>query len=232
MGIKWTLNQQQRLINAVNKYNDAIEKQLSRKVNPDSLPPQLDYNKIKSDIRNANQLLEVERMARNASKKDAFDLITNEAGTTDYKFNFDEAQRKVNYINKRREKQRETIQPSTYRGTMGTEISNNLKPKEFNAQTITPSNWEKFVQSVERQSRFGYEEEMNERYLYNYISAIKAMAPWRDDLIEIVRQIGGKKLFESTALGAEYTISYLYPGPSENIDEHMDYIYSLWQDVL
>lgn len=224
MAIKWTPKQQQRLESAVKTFNDAIQKQINRSVNPDSLPPKLDSATLKAKIISSDYLNQLEAMARNATKKGAFDLITNESGTTDYKFNFDEAKRMVKYINKQREKKKKLIDPSPYRGTMHQEARANLKARTFDAKTITPSNWDAFKASVAKQSAPDYNQTQADLYARNYKQAFMNFYGIMDrqDIAGVIEKIGGMRLWAALAIDQRYSIDYLYPAPGEDLSDRYE----------
>lgn len=194
--IKWRDTDEKELAKAVRKFN-AKRTRLLKQVPEleEFLPPKASTKDIRKSVQTRrdlkNELNSLERFMRKGAEKP---IVTKEGiKTTAYEKK--EIAIKVRTINQRRAAELKKAAPSTEKGTMGTIRENNLKPKKYDIDKIKKSDWKKFVESVEKQSRDSYATDRYDRYKDNFIKGLEnAFGEKGSELIEIAKQIDGETL--------------------------------------
>ena len=194
--IKWRESDEKALAKAVRKFN-AKRTRLIKQVPEleEFLPSKISTKEIREHVKTRrdlkNELNSIERFMRKGAEKP---IITKEGiKTTVYEKK--EISLKVMAINQRRAAELKKAAPSTEKGTMGTIRENNLKPKQYDIDKIKKSDWKKFVESVEKQSKDSYASDRYDRYKENFIKGLEnAFGEKGSELIEIAMQIDGETL--------------------------------------
>lgn len=196
--IKWRDTDQKELAKAVRKFN-AKRTRLIKQVPEleEFLPPKQSTKDIKNAVKTRrdfiNALNSLERFMRKGAEKP---IVTKEGvKTTAYEKR--EIGIKVRAINQRRAAELKKAAPSTEKGTMGTVRNNNLRPKKYDIDKIKKSDWKKFVESVEKQSKDSYNADKYERYKNNFIKGLEnAFGEKGRELIDIVEQMNAETLVQ------------------------------------
>lgn len=194
--IKWRDTDEKELAKAVRKFN-AKRTRLLKQVPEleEFLPPKASTKEIRKSVQTRrdlkNELNSLERFMRKGAEKP---IVTKEGiKTTVYEKK--EISIKVRAINQRRASELKKAAPSTEKGTMGTVRENNLKPKQYDIDKIKKSDWKKFVESVEKQSKDSYASDRYDRYKENFIKGLEnAFGEKGSELIEIAKQIDAETL--------------------------------------
>lgn len=194
--IKWRDTDEKELAKAVRKFN-AKRTRLLKQVPEleEFLPPKASTKEIRKSVQTRrdfkNELNSLERFMRKGAEKP---IVTKEGiKTTVYEKK--EISIKVRAINQRRAAELKKAAPSTEKGTMGTVRENNLKPKQYDIDKIKKSDWKKFVESVEKQSKDSYASDRYDRYKENFIKGLEnAFGEKGSELIEIAKQIDAETL--------------------------------------
>lgn len=194
--IKWRKNDEKELAKAARKFN-AKRTRLIKK-NPkmqEYLPHKISTKKMKDEIKTRqdlkNVLNSVERFMRKGTEKP----IITKGGVKTTAYEKKEIEIKVRAINARRAAERKRANVSTEKGTMGTIRENNLRPKQVDINKIKKSDWEKFKESVEKQSRDSYFQDKYERYKENLLKGLEnAFGEKGKVLQEIAKQIPAEQL--------------------------------------
>lgn len=194
--IKWRDTDEKELAKAVRKFN-AKRTRLLKQVPEleEFLPPKASTKEIRKSVQSRrdlkNELNSLERFMRKGAEKP---IVTKEGiKTTVYEKK--EISIKVRAINQRRAAELKKAAPSTEKGTMGTIRENNLKPKQYDIDKIKKSDWKKFVESVEKQSKDSYASDRYDRYKENFIKGLEnAFGEKGSELIEIAKQIDAETL--------------------------------------
>lgn len=196
--IKWRDTDEKELAKAVRKFN-AKRTRLIKQVPEleEFLPPKQSTKDIKNAIKTRrdynNALNSLERFMRKGAEKP---IVTKE-GVKTTAYEKKEIEIKVRAINQRRAAELKKAAPSTEKGTMGTVKNNNLKPKKYDIDKIKKSDWKKFVESVEKQSKDSYNVDKYERYKKNFIKGLENVFGEKGrELIDIVEQINAEKLVQ------------------------------------
>lgn len=196
--IKWRDSDRKALATAVRKFNSKRTKLL--KVVPeleDFLPKKASVKEIKDSVRTRrdfnNELKSLERFLAKGAEKP---IVTKEGvKTTQYQKR--ELRIKVNAINARRRAELKKAAPSTEKGTMGTIRENNLLPKNADINKVKKSDWAKYVESVEKQSKDSYSDERIERYKENYLKGLEnAFGENGNHIKQLASQLSGDVLMD------------------------------------
>ena len=194
--IKWRKSDENELAKAVRKFNAKRTRILKK--NPkmeEYLPTKISTKKIRDEIKTRrdfkNVLNSIERFKRKGAEKP---IITKE-GVKTTAYEKKEIEIKVRAINARRTAERKRANVSTEKGTMGTIRENNLQPKKADINKLKKSDWEKFKESVEKQSRDSYFQDKYERYKENLLKGLEnAFGEKGKMLQEIAKQIPAEQL--------------------------------------
>jgi hypothetical protein len=194
--IKWRESDKKELAKAVRKFNTKRTRLLKQVPELEEfLPAKISTKEIRERVKTRrdlkNELNTIERFMRKGVEKP---IITKEGiKTTVYEKK--EISIKVRASNQRRAAELKKAAPSTEKGTMGTIRENNLKPKQYDIDKIKKSDWKKFVESVEKQSKDSYASDRYGRYKENFIKGLEnAFGEKGSELIEITKQIDGETL--------------------------------------
>lgn len=167
--IRWKHNEKQLLKGEIAKFN--ARRRYAIKKNPDLINflPTLSYKEILNNITTRKDLKRILREINYSRTKDAFKLV-NIGETKTTKWQLKVAKQRLANVNRRRAYERKRANVSTTKGTMGTIEQNNLKPKPFSIPS-SQKEWQKFLESLEKQSNDKYWNEKDERYKQNYMTA-------------------------------------------------------------
>lgn len=168
--IKWRTEDKQQLSKVVRQFNAKLTR--TSKKHPELkpyLPERLTVQGLKEQIHTRNDFNREVNSAKRFLKKGAEAPYTSEKGIKTTEWERKEIGIKVATINRRKARERKTADVSSYKGTMGSIRENNLLPKKYNIDKIKPTDWEKYVQSVEKQVASTYSTDMQTRYKENYI---------------------------------------------------------------
>lgn len=189
--IKWRKSDRQTVSNTVRQFNAKITRLLKK--NPelkDFLPERITVKGLTERIKTRADFNREINSVKRFLRRGAENPITTKKGIQTTTWEKREIGYKVAQINRNRRRQREKANVSTYKGTMGSIRENNLQPKRYNIDTISPRDWDKFIQSVEKQVQSTYNEEKMKRYKENYIKGLYNVFGGKGQIIaDVVRGI-------------------------------------------
>lgn len=211
-GIRWTNKQKAELTRQVKRFNAKIEREAKKNANlTPFLPQKLSVKELKATIKSVQDLKLISARVDRAFKPKALEPIITKQGVMTTAFQIKELELGVKRINKARQKELEKADPSTYKGTMGSVKDNNLKPKKFEPDKITKHDWEKFVESVEKQSRASYTAEKKKAYKENYLKAIlDNLGEAGYELYNYIKKIGYETLYDAYYDDPVLQINFIY----------------------
>jgi len=189
--IKWHKSDEKELAKAVRKFN-AKRTRLLKQVPEleDFLPDKLNVQDIKRETKTRSDFNKTLNSINRFMRKGAEKPIVTEQGVKTTQYEKNELQIKIRTINQRRAAERKRANVSTEKGTMGTIQANNLNPKKVDINKVKKSDWKKFVESVEKQSKDIYQKEKYDRYKENFIKGLQnAFGEKADQLVSMVEQI-------------------------------------------
>ncbi len=217
--IKWRDTDKKELAKAVRKFN-AKRTRLLKQVPEleEFLPPKQSTKEIKNAIKTRrdykNALNSIERFMRKGAEKP---IITKEGVKTTV-YEKKELAIKVRTINQRRAAELKKAAPSTEKGTMGTIRENNLKPKQFDINKIKKYYWEKFKESVKKESSDSYFQDKYERYKENFMKGLEnAFGEKGKELQEIAEQIPAEQLTQMYYDDPILQIDFIYDPLEMNV---------------
>lgn len=200
--IKWNANQRALLTKQVKRFNAKIAREARK--NPAKaqfLPDKLSVKELRQQIKTARDLKLLSARVDRAFRPKAFELIKSKQGVVATNYQVKELRLDVRRINQARKREAEKANVSTEKGTMGTIESNNLRPKRFDFDKIKLSDWDAFIESVEKQY-------LTDSYSYN------KMNKYKEDYLNSVRELLGKygeALYEYVSkLPAEFVYGKFY----------------------
>ena len=210
--ISWNDKQVKELQRQVKRFNAKITRTARKSPElVDFLPDKLSVKQLRQTIKTARDLKLLSARVDRAFVDNAFQPILTEQGVRTTKYEIREISLAVKRINRQRAKELAQANPSTEKGTMGTVRENNLQPKKFNPNAIKPSDWDKFVQAVERQSMDSYTDEKIERYKKNYLLALKnTFGPAAQDLIDKLQNVPAKTIYQQFYDNPNLQIGFIY----------------------
>lgn len=211
--IKWRKQDKQKVTNTVRQFNSKITRLLKK--NPalkPYLPDRINAKELTKNIQTRSDFnREINSLGR-FLKKGAETPITTDTGLRTTQWQRKEIGYKVASINRQRAAERKRANVSTFTGTMGTIQKNNLEPKQYDFNKIKPSDWDKFVQNVEKQVKENYFSEKNELYKQNYMTAISNVFNKEDSskLLSIIQNIPAENLIDLFYSDPVLQIDFVY----------------------
>lgn len=210
--IKWRDSDRKALANAARKFN-AKRTRLLKQVPEleDFLPAKVNVQDMKESVKTRRDLNNLLKSLDRFLVKGAEKPIVTKEGVKTTQYQKRELQIKVNAINARRRAELKKAAPSTEKGTMGTVRENNLLPKNADINKVKSSDWAKYVESVEKQSKDSYSDERIERYKKNFIKGLEnAFGEKGNNLKQLAMQLSGETLMEMYYNDPVLQIDFIY----------------------
>lgn len=209
--IKWRRKDKYLLTLLENK----VKKYISTEAIPEEATPLLESRESIKTRYDYNRY--VARMR--AFLKTPGETVRTEKGVVTTEWKLKDINRKIAKINRERKKRLAEIEPSTYRGTMGAAREKNLKPKQkVNPAKASKIEWEKFVESVEKQAARGYGEEIQRKYYENFIKSLETQyGQDAEPIIEIANKLTPAELEELYAQDPNLQAGFQYEKTDDEI---------------
>ena len=117
------------------------------------------------------------------------------------------------------------------RGQMGSERMNALKPKKYNFDKIKGGKeWEKFKETIEKQSSFNYRQDKLEQYKANYLKGLDdVFGEYAKDIKDIIEQLPPELVNETYFKEQEASITFIYDMQEMNLK--LDVLSNIWGNV-
>lgn len=171
--IKWRKKDEQKVTNIARVFNSKITRTL--KAHPEwagFMPDRISTKELKEKIQTRADFNREMKSYERFMRKGAEMPILSETGIKTTTWQKKEIGLKVAQINRSRTREAKKANVSTYKGTMGSIESNNLKPKSYDINKIRKSDWEKYQQTVNHQIQANYKSDKVLKYKENYLRAI------------------------------------------------------------
>jgi uncharacterized protein YvpB len=241
--IKWRNSDEKELERVVRNFNAKIDRQL--KTHPERaefLPDKISKRELKKEIKTRQDFnKEIHSMER-FLKKGAEKPLTSKTGNTITEWEKKELSLKVAQINRARTIERQKVENiealsrgkpvGLKRGEMGNIRTQELQPKKFNFDKIRPGKeWEKFKESVEKQSKSIYSTEKMERFKDNYINALRnVFGNNAEDIISIIKDLSPEDITSTFFADEQASIDFIY----DPIDAaaKLDALTEVWENVI
>lgn len=171
--IKWRKNDKQTISKTVRKFNAKITRTIKKHPEwADFMPERLTVQELTDKIQTRRDFNREVRSVERFLRKGAETPFQSQSGIKTTVWEKKEIGYKVAQVNRQRTIEAKKADVSTYKGTMGSIESNNLKPKKYNINKIKPNEWDKYVKTVEKQVMANYNYDKKVRYKENYLQAI------------------------------------------------------------
>lgn len=209
--IRWRDKDVKELNRVVRNFNRKVER--LRKKNPNEaefLPEKISVKSLRGTIGTRQDFNRELNSLKRFSKRGSEKLITTETGLTLTEYEIKEAKIKTRIVNQKRSLERKRLKIDTKRGTMGQASSQNLKPKTFSTNK-TAKEWEKFVESLEKEISSNFKDEQLENYKRNYLMGlIENLGGKGEELAKLLENVDAKKLFELSVSNPLLSIDFIY----------------------
>jgi hypothetical protein len=171
--IKWRdkdVKELQRIVKNYNAKISYVEKRHPEKA--EFLPEKITVKELMNDIQTRQDFKRETKSIKRFSNKGVENVITTPTGLSLTEYEINEARIKTRIVNQKRTAERKKLDIDVTRGNVGQIESQNLQPKKFSLNK-SPKEWEKFVESLDKQVKANYKKESAEKYKLNYLKAIK-----------------------------------------------------------
>lgn len=227
--IKWRKSDRKKISNTVRQFNAKITRTLKK--HPEFapyLPKKIMVKELTANIKTRKDFnREVNSISR-FLKKGAEKPFTSKSGIKTTTWERKEIGYKVAQINRQRTIEKKRANVSTYKGTMGSIQANNLNPKKYNIDKIRPQEWDKFIETVEKQVKSNYNYDKMERYKENYIKGLyNVFGAKGNKIIRIVENIPPDKFTDLFYNDPVLQLDFIYDPIEvdlkiESIVEHLE----------
>lgn len=171
--IKWRKSDKQTISKTVQQFNAKITRTLKKHPEwADFMPERLTVKGLTEKIQTRKDYNREVRSVQRFLRKGAEAPYQSKSGIKTTHWEKKEIGYKVAQVNRQRTIEAKRANVSTEKGTMGSIEANNLKPKKYNIDKIKPSDWNKFVNTLEKQVMSNYNYDKMVRYKENYLKAI------------------------------------------------------------
>lgn len=241
--IKWRKSDVEKLTKEIEKFNAKIYR--TKRNHPeltDILPETIkkeDKHKLIDKIESRQDFNSLIKSLDRFLKRGAEKAITSKTGNTVTRWEKNEVALKVAKINRQRTIERKKVENleatsrgeklGLKRGEMGSERLNELNPKKFDFDKIRGGKeWEKYVETVNKQASSTAMDERMEDYKNNYINGLKsAFGEYANDIIDIVNKLPSDVVVQTYYTEQEASIEFFYD-PQE-MQLKLDIISDIWQ---
>ena len=238
--IRWRDNDDKELRRVVNNFNRKIRRLQKKGVNADILPSTINYKNIKNNITTRNDFNKTIRKYSAFTKRNAEKLITNEEGFTRTSWEIREVAIAIRNINIRRAKELNKVKnyDVTSRGVkqgynreyLPNERLDELSPKSNRTNKIkNKAEWDKFVETVEKQMFDNYSNDKKELYKANYLKALKKEfvgIPNLNEYIKLLEKVSPDVYMKAYYSDQEGEIRFIYD-PLE-LQCHFNALVDMW----
>jgi hypothetical protein len=209
--IKWRDKDLRELERIVRNYNAKLNRVAEK--NPyieDILPQKASIRELKKRIETrADFNRELNSLAR-FSRKGSEEIVYTEKGLPLTKYEVNETKLKTRIVNQKRSNERKRLGISEARGTMGQAENQNLRPKNFNLNK-NGKEWEKFVESLDKEIRGNFKGELLEGYKNNYISALRRnLGEGGEKLAKMLEGVDPETLYNNSVSNPLLSLDFIY----------------------
>lgn len=196
--IRWRNQDIVKLRKTVSKFNAKLTRLI--KAHPefaDFLPSRLSVKNARENITTRNDFNRFIASHERFMIKGAERPIMSKSGVMSTVWEHNEVKRNIALINRRRKAQLKKINPSPYKGNMGTIEHNNLRPIKDRFDDLPSKVWKQFIAQVEKQTREDYFVEKCVLYQNNYLKALYVnLGDYAEKIAQRVLKIDPIKFFE------------------------------------
>lgn len=166
-GIRWKSGEQDLLKKEIRRFNERRRRAIKKNPLLYGILPTVSYRDVMKNITTRSDYNRIMRELNWSRAKNAFNIVkVDNAQTTKWELRRTKA--RLRKINKDRAKELERANVTPSKGTMGTVLENSLLPKKM-PKISSQKDWQKFVESVEKQQYDAYFRDKNQIYSENYL---------------------------------------------------------------
>lgn len=213
MPIKWRKQDLKKLSQYVGKFNAKITRELRK--NPEAweyYPPRFNVRQLRTQIQSREDFNRFIKSVDRAFKPGAFTPVETKKGKKTTKWVLKEINLANRYINRKKQKMRDKVNPSYYTGTMGSVEANALSPRKFDPDKMDENSFNKYVESTSHQARSQYWNERITKYKEDYLANIEKHFNMEDkkvkELYDLVSKIPADIMFFNYYADAELQINF------------------------
>lgn len=231
--IKWRDKDVAELQRVVRNFNAKLDRVANK--NPDNapyLPSKLSVKGLKSNIDTRQEFKRITNSIKRFSRKGAEEIVTSETGLTKTKYEIRENKLKARIVNRARNLEVKQLGLSIQNGTMGSIENNNLKPKVVHTNK-TSKEWDKVVESLDRELKSNFKDELAEQYKERYLQAVKNVFGGDGyELYNFVDSLDALKMMRLSISNPILSIDYVYEPSDMELEEKADLILNEWQESV
>lgn len=230
MAIKWKYADRRNLQKVIASYNGRITRELNKKPELAMFAPKkLTYEEVRAKIDTRADYNRIVNSLKRVHKKGAFELQDSGAGELRTKYEIKEARILTNTTNKRIKNYFDKVSGEN---TARREIAEtNFFIRPFNFKNMEQGNFDRFVESMEKQlRRVQHPEVIDQNYYWQYLGALtKELGVGQgDELYNFVERLPAEAVSQARFENYFLTVTAIY-NPAE-VGERYDMILEQWGD--
>lgn len=229
--IKWRDKDVEELNKVVKNFNQKISRVAKKNPNDaEFLPEKISRKTLKEKIKTRQDFNRELNSLRRFSRRGVEEVVETEKGLKLTQYEIQETKIKTRIVNIKRAKERKKLDIDVTKGTMGQVSAQNLRPKTFTTNK-TAKEWDKFVESLEKEISSTFKEEQLQNYKEQYLESVREnLGSAGDKLYDLVKGLDVVTLFENSVEVPTLSISFTSePLDVETISERA---YQDWLNVL
>jgi len=209
--IKWRDKDIKELNRIVRNFNAKISRVAKKKPNQaEFLPDKISVKALKGRIGTRQDFKREIASLQRFSKRGAEKIEVTESGLTLTQYEIKEVKNKVRITNIKRAVERKKLGVTEREGVMGQVTERGLRPKVFSLNK-SQKEWEKFVQSLEREIGSNFKLEQLEKYKENYLNGlIENLGTKGEELATLLKDVPAEKLFSNSVTNPLLSIDFIY----------------------
>lgn len=229
--IRWRDKDVKELERVVRNFNSKIKRVKDKNPNAtEFLPDKISVKALKGTIGTRQDFNRELNSLKRFSKKGAEKLQTTPTGLTLTSFEIQEAKIKTRIVNIKRAYERKALGVTEREGVMGQVSERGLRPKKFSLNK-SAKEWERFVQSLEKEISSNFKIEQLEKYKENYLKGlINNLGEKGAELAQLLDNVDPDILFTKSVTNPLLSIDFIYD-PLE-LETIIDAKIEAWQEEL
>ena len=220
--ISWRDKDVKELNRIVKNFNSKITRVSKKSPNTAGfLPTKISVKDLKSGVATRKDFNKTLKSLQNFSKRGSENIVTTPGGVTLSKYEIADVKNKVRIVNIKRAYKRKKLNITPATGNMGQVSSQNLSPKKFSLDK-NRKQWDKMVESLEKETKSKFSAEQMELYKQNYISAIENfLGSDAKDLIDLIKGMDAEMVYQHSIENPILSIGFTSePLPVDIIKQH------------
>lgn len=211
--IKWRKADERLLRDTINKFNRKVRRVRATKPEIASIQPETIRSKdIIPELKNLprSEFNRIINKYKRYLRRGAEGIYTTKQGVNTTLWQKNEIDIAFRTINRRRNIERKKHEPSTYKGTMGSEKELNLRPRKNTVQSILPKNWNEFVSGIERQVVRENREVRYSQYKANYLKAVENILGVNSPVYKRIESMSAEMVVKAYYTNPILQLSFIY----------------------